>query len=106
MSFGVNPFSRRSRAGDAWFCAGPTSSYPNLDDTTRVGEQRACNDVFVAGCRVFHVPKDDSSKAAEIAIDDWKDADAGNSKDQVMVFQYNGRFVAIDHVRACPREIK
>lgn len=105
MSFIVNPFSRPSRAGAAWFCAGPTSSYPDVDDTTRVGDQRACNGLFVPGCRVFHVPRDDSSKATEIAIDDWKDTDAGDSKDQVMVFRYNGKFVAIDHVRDCILEM-
>jgi hypothetical protein len=99
MSFAVNPFSRSSRAGDAWFCAGPVSSYPNVDDSARVAEQRLCRDKFTPGCRIFHVPRQDSSKAAEVAIDDWKSPETGDSKDQVMVFQYNGTFVAINHVR-------
>jgi hypothetical protein len=52
----------------------------------------------VPGCRIFHVPREDSSKAAEISIDNWRDPEAGDSKDQVMVFQYNGKFVAVNHV--------
>lgn len=103
MSFLVNPFSRASRAGDAWFSAGSASSYPNLDDSTRVGEQRPCGEKFVPGCRVFHVPHDDSSRATEVAIDNWKDPElGGDAKDQVMVFQYKGKFVAVNHVRAQP----
>jgi hypothetical protein len=99
MSFLVNPFSRSSQAGNAWFCAGAVTSYPNLDDSTRVGEQRPCGQKHVAGCRVFHVPRDDSSKATEVAIDDWKDPEVGgDAKDQVMVFKYKGKFVAVNHV--------
>lgn len=98
MSFLVNPFSYKSREGAAWFCAGPASSYPDVDDTTRVGEQRLCRDKFTPGCRIFHVPREDSSKAVEVSIDDWKSPDSGDSKDQVMIFRYNGKFVAINHV--------
>ena len=99
MSFLVSRFSRSSRVQNAWFLAGLTSSYPNLDDEMRVSERRLCGGNFVPGCRVFHVPLDDSSKATEIAIDDWKDPDlGGNAKDQVMVFQYKGKFVAVNHV--------
>ncbi|KAF2024097.1 hypothetical protein EK21DRAFT_79465 [Setomelanomma holmii] len=100
MSFLVNPFTRSSRAGDAWFPAGTASSYPNVDDSTRVAEQRKCLDKYTPGCRIFHVPREDSSKAVEVAIDDWKDSLSGDAKDQVMVFQYKGKFVAINH--ECP----
>lgn len=98
MSFLIQPFSRTPRAGDAWFCAGPASSYPDVDDETRVAEPRPCQGKYIPGCRVFHVPREDSSKATEIAIDDWKDPEAGTAKNQVMVFQYKGKFIAIDHV--------
>jgi hypothetical protein len=64
-----------------------------------VGEQRLCEGKYKPGCRIFHVPREDSSQAAEIAIDEWKDAGAGDSKDQVMVFKYRGKFVAVNHVR-------
>jgi hypothetical protein len=98
MSFLINPSN--SRAGGAWFHAGLASSYPNVDDVARVGEHRQCFDQFVPGCRIFHVPPEDSSKATEVAIDDWRDQEHGDPKNQVMVFQYKGKFVAINHVSA------
>ncbi|PVI02819.1 hypothetical protein DM02DRAFT_279382 [Periconia macrospinosa] len=100
MSFIVNAFSPPSRAGAAWFNAGSEQTYPDLDDTTRIGDQRKCHGAFVPGCRVFYVPREDGAKASEIAIDDWRDADAGDTKDQVMVFRYKGKFIAVNH--ECP----
>lgn len=100
MSFLVNPFSSNARAGGAWFCAGLVSSFPDVDDSTRVGERRQCRDQHVPGCRIFHVPLEDSSKATEVAIDDWRDQELGDSKNQVMVFQYKGKFAAVNHVCA------
>lgn len=90
------------------FCVGLVISYPDIDDSTRVGEQRPCHGGYQPGCRIFHVPREDSSKATEVAIDEWKDADAGDAKDQVMIFKYKGRFVAVNHVReaTCPQEYK
>jgi nitrite reductase/ring-hydroxylating ferredoxin subunit len=58
-----------------------------------------CEGKYKPGCRIFHVPREDSSQAAEIAIDEWKDAGAGDAKDQVMVFKYRGKFFAVNHVR-------
>jgi hypothetical protein len=97
-SFLANPFRPSARAGAAWFSAGHASSYPDVDDSTRVGEQRLCRDKYTPGCRIFHVPREDSSKAVQISIDDWNNPELGESKDQVMVFQYKGKFVAINHV--------
>jgi hypothetical protein len=99
MSFLLNQFSTSPRAGAAWFCVGSASSYPEVGDTERVGAQRKCLDKYTPGCRIFYIPRGDSSAAVEVAIDDWKDLDHGDSKDQVMVFKYNGKFVAINHVR-------
>lgn len=99
MSFLANPFNRSSRPGAAWANVGPASSYPDIDDSTIVGSQRLCGGKYVAGCRVFHVPREDSSRATEIAIDDWKDPEGGgDAKDQVMVFKYKEKFVAVNHV--------
>jgi hypothetical protein len=34
-----------------------------------------------------------------VAIDDWKDPEeGGDARNQVMVFRYNGKFVAVNHV--------
>ncbi|KAF1365059.1 hypothetical protein EJ07DRAFT_98513 [Lizonia empirigonia] len=95
-----NPFSRAPRGGAAWFNAGPVSSYPNLSSSHgRLAQQHLCNETHVPGCKVFHVPKDDATLASQIAIDEWKDGEA-DTKDQVMIFQYNGTFVAVNH--ECP----
>lgn len=96
-----NPFSRAPRGGAAWFNAGPVSSYPSIDAENNgpLGQQRKCDDVFKPGCRVFHVPQDDASKATSVDVDEWKDESSGNAKDQVMVFRYEDKFVAVDHVR-------
>jgi hypothetical protein len=96
--FLINALSPPPRGGGAWFNVGTASSYPNVDDSSRVGERRSCQGTTIPGCRIFHVPRNDSAEANEIAIDDWKDADAGDAKDQVMVFQYKGKLLAVDHV--------
>lgn len=93
-----NPFSRAPRGGAAWFNAGPVSAYPdNTSDDGPLGQQRQCNDAFKPGCKVFHVPKEDATQASPVGIDDWKDGE-GDTKDQVMVFRYGGKFVAVNHV--------
>jgi hypothetical protein len=96
--FLINAFSPPERAGNAWFNVGTATSYPNIEDTSRIGEHRPCEGTTIPGCRIFHVPRNDSARAREIAIDDWKDAEAGDAKDQVMVFQYKGSFLALNHV--------
>lgn len=95
-----NPFSRAPRGGAAWFNAGPISSFPDIEaDPGPVGQQRKCNNVFTPGCKVFHVPREDATAATPIAIDDWKDGET-DTKDQVMIFRYNGKLVAVNHVRS------
>lgn len=103
MSFLTLPFSRpqNGSGGGAWFPVGPASSYPNVDGTGRISSPQLCSGGgrYLPGCRVFHVPRGDSAQAAEVAVDEWKDAErAGDTRDQVMVFRYNGRFVAVNHV--------
>lgn len=100
MSFLFPRPPQAASGSNPWFYAGLESSYPNVDGTARVGEQHACHGSYTPGCRIFHVPRGGSSseKATEVAIDEWKDAEAGDSKDQVMVFRYQGEFRAIDHV--------
>ncbi|KAF2016784.1 hypothetical protein BU24DRAFT_423134 [Aaosphaeria arxii CBS 175.79] len=94
------PFTRSPRGGAAWFNAGPVRLYPNVSNKdSALAQQRLCHDQYMAGCKVFHVPKEDATQASPIAIDDWKDGET-NTKDQVMVFQYNGKFVAVNH--ECP----
>ena len=100
--FGFSPFAARSRAGGgAWFRAGPTSSFPEIADDIRISEPRTCTDpqVKIPGCKVYYVPKDDSTRASEVVLDDANDPEESqNLKDQVMVFKYNGKFFAVNHV--------
>jgi hypothetical protein len=56
-----------------------------------------CNQVFRPGCRVLHVSLAERSQPVVIELGDaTKNVDL---KDQVLVFQYRGKFHAIDHVR-------
>lgn len=103
MSSLFTPFSR-SRAGDAWFPVGRASTYPDITsaDGTQVRDLRLCpkSEESRSGCKIFHVPKDDSSKATEVTLDESAaPPEAGGLRDQVMVFRYKGKFHAINHVR-------
>lgn len=95
------PFSR-SR-GDAWFTVGLAASFPDItsEDNLQIRDRRPCNkeDNTSTGCKVFHVPRDDSSKAAEVTLDEsGPPAESSGLKDQVLVFQYKGKFHAVNHV--------
>lgn len=89
MTSFVSPFSR-SRKGDAWFSAGPTSSFPDItsQDGSQIREFRSCtiDSDTVAGCKVFYVPKEDTSKAIELKLEDSRTSpETGGLKDQVLV---------------------
>lgn len=98
MSF----FEAPSRLGAEWFSVGLASSFPDsgLDDDN-LAKYRACNEEHRPGCKVFQVPKEDSSQRAEVLIDqdgDLESSDLKGLKDQVLVFKYRGKFHAVDHV--------
>ncbi|KAF7557260.1 hypothetical protein G7Z17_g826 [Cylindrodendrum hubeiense] len=100
----MNPFKSLYRSGADWFSVGLTSSFPDLgDEDGSLSEPRTCNAEVKPGCKVFHVPATDSSESTEVLLtDDPLDpADmVGVSKSQVLVFQYKGKFHAVDH--ECP----
>lgn len=93
------------QADATWFAAGLTSTFPETDElAANLAQFRKCEGTasFGPGCRVFQVPKDDPSQAAEVSVGDT-DFEAGEAlKDQVLVFQYKGKFHAVDHVRLSP----
>ncbi|XMA15229.1 hypothetical protein WAI453_008020 [Rhynchosporium graminicola] len=109
MSF-LNPF-RRAPSGDTWFLAGLSTSFPNItaSGTTPLSNSLPCQDseILAPGCKVFHVPNNDSSLATGL---DMNPGTATESKeiapasldlrDQVVVFQYQADFHAVDH--SCP----
>lgn len=91
-----------SRSGAQWFSVGLTSSFPDLGlDDGDLAQVRPCNKGFKSGCKVFQVPQADSTQRTEIFIDPNEDAVLS---DQVLVFQYRGKFHAVDHVshKSCP----
>ncbi|KAB8304099.1 hypothetical protein EYC80_003520 [Monilinia laxa] len=98
MSF-FNAFVGHSRAGDAWFLTGTTTSFPNITDSgnTVLSNRLPCKGAFAPGCKVFQVSFNNSTQAVEVDLDD---AIAVGLKEQVMVFQYQGKFHAVDH--SCP----
>lgn len=93
MSF-LNPFSRK---GAQWTFAGYTSEFPDVDDDAgNLAKHRLCNAKSIPGCKAFHIPKEDPSLSKEVEIGD--DALGQPLEDQVLVFQYKGKFHAVDHV--------
>lgn len=103
MSSFFSPFSR-SRAGNAWFRIGLESSLPDItgEDGAQIRDSHplcAGKDERTRGCRVFYVPKEDSSKATEVDLGDTRaPPEAGGLRDQVLVFKYKGKVHAINHV--------
>ncbi|TWU73741.1 hypothetical protein ED733_001367 [Metarhizium rileyi] len=95
----------RSRPDASWVSAGPASSFPNLgEDAGNLVRPRLCDAHLAPGCKVFHVPKEQPSQASEIHIaPESSQSVAGDDlKDQVLVFQYRGKFHAVDH--RCPHQ--
>ena len=111
----TNPARPSLRPENAWFSAGLATSYPNItttDDTILSSRLPICKNQRANGqiesstaplpttlspaCKVFQVPTNTPSQAVQIdlsSLDDIKDL-----KDQVMVFQYQSKFFAVDHV--------
>ncbi|KAH7011178.1 Rieske domain-containing protein [Ilyonectria destructans] len=101
----MNPFRGLYSSGAGWFPVGLTSSFPDLgeDDGNSLSEPRTCNGDVKPGCKVFQVPETDSSQASEMLVEDdpAEPSDIGaDLKTQVLVFQYRGKFHAVDH--KCP----
>ncbi|KAK8104640.1 uncharacterized protein PG998_011673 [Apiospora kogelbergensis] len=97
------PFAFGNRRGDPWNFVGLASSFPNLDlDGKSVSERRSCNPKGSApGCKVYLVPRaSNTAGATEASEVDAAVPDTTTLKDQVLVFQYKGKFHAVDN--RCP----
>lgn len=104
MTLFFNPFSR-SRGGDAWFRVGLASSFPNItgEDEDNIAHARPCGTDAerTPSCKVLQVPKEDSSRASEVRLSEsGAPCEPGSLRDQVLVFQYKGKFHAIN--QECP----
>ena len=100
----MNPFRAFFRPEAQWTSVGLTSAFPDIEPESGViARSRLCGTAVVPGCKVFHIPKTDPTRAAEVPLpgDDRdlpEDSNSGDLSDQVLVFQYRGKFHAIDHV--------
>ncbi|KAI1265048.1 hypothetical protein F5Y18DRAFT_387005 [Xylariaceae sp. FL1019] len=91
------------QTGDTWFCAGLASSFADITEPVIEGlyEAQPCgNDKVSPGCKVFAVPSGDGSKASQIEGDDMTSHNGDALQDQVLIFQYKGKFHAVDN--KCP----
>ncbi|KAI5865042.1 hypothetical protein GGS23DRAFT_406111 [Durotheca rogersii] len=97
------PFTTPSRKGDAWFCVGLASSFPDITESgsASLSEHRPCAGQGSApGCKVFHVPLTDSSQARQIEGDSIVRSEGGGLWDQMVVFRYKSKVHAINN--RCP----
>ncbi|KAH6650666.1 hypothetical protein F5144DRAFT_55979 [Chaetomium tenue] len=111
MDILLSPFRGPSRTGSEWFSVGVASSFPEVglesDENQEAheieSEPRLCGSRSSPGedpkpgCKVFHVPRTDSSQRTELGI---PDESAQDLTDQVLVFKYRGKIHAVDH--QCP----
>jgi hypothetical protein len=90
------PFFQRSR-GDPWQKVALASAFPDLS------LDKDCSKV-TPSCKAFHIPKADGSSGADGPEEANLDS-PGDMKDQVLVFQYRGKFHAVDHVSQTQHEL-
>lgn len=98
------PFLVHSLDSDAWFSVGLASSFPNITESESVilSKELPCDgEAIRRGCRVFATTHagGETSKAVQISDDPKDQVDASLRRgEQVLVFQYRGKFHAIDNV--------
>jgi hypothetical protein len=101
----MNWFQQTSRLGDAWFSVGLASSFPDIgidEIDGDLSQPRLCDADHKPGCKVFYVPVTNSPDRKEVSLASEDASEGADLKDQVLVFQYRGKFHAIDHVSALP----
>lgn len=97
----MNPFGAASWTDIQWLFVGLASAFIDVElDGASLSQSRACNAGFKPGCKVFYTSNEDGENGsqnhkglAEADIDE-----ASDLKSQILVFQYKGKFHAIDHV--------
>ena len=102
----MNPFNFfRAPSPSDWFSVGLTTAFPDLGhDDDNISQPRLCSDELRPGCKIFRVPQTNVAQRTEVSVDsaalDGLDAsEVGEElKSQVLVFQYKGKFHAIDNV--------
>ncbi|KAI9902563.1 hypothetical protein N3K66_001915 [Trichothecium roseum] len=100
----MNIFGLPRRPTSEWYAVGLTSSFPDVaSQNTSLSEFSLCDASRKPGCRVFEIPKEHGAQVTEIAFVEGNSEnhfEGGELKDQVLVFQYKGKYHAVDH--QCP----
>jgi hypothetical protein len=97
----MNPFRAASRTDAQWLFVGLSSAFLDVEsDGANLSQSRACNAGFKPGCKAFYTSNEDGENGSqnhkglvEADLDEALDL-----KSQILVFQYKGKFHAIDHV--------
>lgn len=99
----MNPIRVSPLLGSHWYFAGLSSTFPDagLDDSS-LSQIRLCGGRYVPSCKAFRISEGDNNLIPKQLIQvelDKSFSDDTNLKGQILVFQYKGKFHAIDHVR-------
>ena len=97
-----------------WIYAGLTNSFPDLtQDLLSVSDTRKqCNphseEAIIPGCKIFQItPGEADATPVDVSRnseEDPEDIDSNSSlQSQVLIFQYRGKFHAMDNVRSYPQ---
>lgn len=84
----MNPFIGAFQLSKTWYHVGLTSDFPDIAGGDDHGRQ------LTPSCKAFQIPNKVDQDAVEANLSDLpKDL-----KDQVLIFKYQGKMHAIDHV--------
>lgn len=88
FSNAMNPFIGVFQLSKTWYRVGLTSDFPDIAE----GDDNGCQ--LMPSCKAFKIPNKVNQNAVEADLSELpKDL-----KDQVLIFKYQGKIHAIDHV--------
>lgn len=98
---GMNGFISASWKDAQWLFVGLASAFLDVEsDGANLSQSRACNTGFKPGCKAFYTSNEDSGNGSQEhkGLTEADLDEALDLKSQILVFQYRGKFHAIDHV--------
>lgn len=98
-------FTWPPRPEKTWMSVGPLSAFPDIasEDERNLIQTRLCDSTARPGCKIFHIPKETPTQGTEVEVplDIIEFPSHGvELTDQVLLFKYNGKMHAVDHVRS------
>lgn len=94
-------FGTGSRTDAQWLFVGLASAFLDVEsDGANLSQSRPCNAGFKPGCKVFYTSNEDGGNRSQEhkGLTEGDLDEALDLKSQILVFQYKGKFHAIDHV--------